>query len=212
MDRALRRQMQILGACGNKALRSAIYSFVALVSWDSAAPSVKLNSPPDLRLFEETILPHLDAAYNLARWLVRSPQDAQDIVQESFLRAFRFFPTYRGADSKAWLFAIVRNTCATWARSSSRLPLQSIDETVRPPRDPAPSVEERLSAAAEAAVLRNCIDLLPPEFREAIVMRELEEMSYRQIAEAASVPEGTVMSRLARARKRLEECARRNQK
>lgn len=182
---------------------------VAIVSWDSAEPRVKSRPSPNLHLFDECILPHLDAAYNLARWLVRNPQDAQDVVQESFLRAFRFFPGYSGGDPKAWLLAIVRNTCFSYSRSSNRLATETFDEASHRPPNPAPTAEERLFAADDAAMLRNCIELLPAEFREVIVMRELEEMSYRQIAQAASVPEGTVMSRLARARKRLEDCVKR---
>ena len=182
---------------------------VAIVSWDSAEPRVKSRPSPNLRLFDECILPHLDAAYNLARWLVRNPQDAQDVVQESFLRAFRFFPNYSGGDPKAWLLAIVRNTCFTWSRSANRHASEPFDEGSHRSSNPAPTAEDRLAAADETAALRDCIDLLPPEFREVIVMRELEEMSYRQIAEAASVPEGTVMSRLSRARKRLEDCVKR---
>ncbi len=182
---------------------------VAIVSWDSAEPRVKSRPSPNLYLFEECILPHLDAAYNLAHWLVRNPQDAQDVVQESFLRAFRFFPGFNGGDPKAWLLAIVRNTCFTWSRSANRAVAEPFDEASHRPLNPAPTAEERLAAEGDAAMLRNCIELLPTEFREVIVMRELEEMSYRQIAQAASVPEGTVMSRLSRARKRLEECVKR---
>ena len=176
---------------------------VAIVAYD-APPA------PKVRLFEECMLPHLNAAYNLARWLARNDEDARDIVQEAYLRAFRFFDGYHGGDAKSWLMAIVRNTCVTWTRAQRRLPAEPFDEAAHGARAGGPTVEERLVGAARLDVLRNCIEMLPVEFREVIVMRELEEMSYRQISEAASLPEGTVMSRLSRARKRLEDCAKRS--
>jgi RNA polymerase sigma-70 factor (ECF subfamily) len=161
-----------------------------------------------LGLFEELILPHLDAAYNLARWLTRNDQDAQDVVQDSYLRAFRFFDGYRGGDGKAWLLAIVRNTCRTWRlrqnRESGSVPFE---ETAHSGGGLAPDQEQGMVDRERAAVLRTCIEMLPMDFREVLVMRELEEMSYQEIADALGVALGTVMSRLSRARKRLEECA-----
>jgi RNA polymerase sigma factor (sigma-70 family) len=161
-----------------------------------------------LELFEETILPHLNAAHNLARWLMRNPEDARDVVQEAYLRAFRFFDSYQGGDGKAWLLAVVRNTCNTWRRRQSRdassLPF---DETVHVKTAGAPSQEQGAADREQMGVLRNCIEQLPVEFREVLVMRELEEMSYLEIASATGLALGTVMSRLSRARKRLEECA-----
>jgi RNA polymerase sigma-70 factor (ECF subfamily) len=162
-----------------------------------------------LRLFEEVILPHLNAAYNLARWLTRNEHDAQDVVQEAYLRAFRFFDSYRGGDGKAWLLEVVRNTCFTFHRREKHI-LASIafDEAAHTPTIRPPNPEEALVNAGKQTILQNCIEGLPQEFREVLVMRELEEMSYRQIADVAGLPPGTVMSRLSRARKRLEECAK----
>ena len=160
-----------------------------------------------LQLFEETILPHLNAAYNLARWLTRNEHDAQDVVQEAYLRAFRFFDGFRGGDGKAWLLAVVRNTCHTCRRHEKRgLNDEPFDEASHSSNLQAATTETKLVDAAQMTALRGCIEALPAEFREVLVMRELEEMSYREISEAASLPVGTVMSRLSRARKRLEEC------
>jgi RNA polymerase sigma-70 factor (ECF subfamily) len=161
-----------------------------------------------LRLFEECILPHLDAAYNLARWMTQNDHDAQDIVQESYLRAFRFFDGYKVGAGKSWLMAIVRNTFLTWRRREKRdVKNEPFDEAIHTAKDSSPNQEKRLLDASRTMVLRNCIELLPVEFREVIVMRDMEEMSYREISEAAALPVGTVMSRLSRARKRLEDCA-----
>jgi len=158
--------------------------------------------------FERIMLPHLDAAHNLARWLTRNEQDAQDVVQEAYLRAFRFFDGYRGGDGKAWLLEIVRNTCRTLhRRQSGGAASVPFEETAQIPDTAAASPEETLAGREEIDMLRNCIDALPDEFREVLVLRELEEMSYRDIAEATSLAIGTVMSRLSRARKRLQDCA-----
>lgn len=167
-----------------------------------------------LRLFEEVILPHLNAAYNLARWLTRNEQDAQDVVQEAYLRAFRFFDGYQGGDGKSWMLEIVRNTCFTWLRREKRNLTAVFDEsayTSQAPGAQRPNQEDVLVEAAKRAILQDCIEGLPDEFREVIVMRELEEMSYRQIGEATGLAAGTVMSRLSRARKRLEDCASRRE-
>ena len=161
-----------------------------------------------MRLFEEVILPHLNAAYNLARWLTRNEHDAQDAVQEAYLRAFRFFDSYRGGDGKSWLLEIVRNTCFTFHRREKRNVMSVVfDEAAHTPAVNPPNAEEALVEASKKTIMRSCIEALPEAFREVLVMRELEEMSYRQIADVAGVPAGTVMSRLSRARKRLEDCA-----
>jgi RNA polymerase sigma-70 factor (ECF subfamily) len=159
-----------------------------------------------LELFEEVILPHLNAAYNLARWLTRNEQDAQDVVQESYLRAFRFFDGYRGGDGKSWLLAVVRNTCFTWRRHERRSSSEPFDEMTHSNLQ-AQNQEEAVVQSTKMSVLRNCIETLPSGFREVLVMRELEEMSYKEISDVACLPVGTVMSRLSRARKRLAECA-----
>src|SRR5579864_6081801 len=163
-----------------------------------------------LRLFEEVILPHLNSAYNLARWLTRNEHDAQDVVQESYLRAFRFFDSYSGSgDGKSWLLEVVRNTCFTFHRREKRDVMRVVfDEAVHTPSVNPPNAEEALVQASNRTILQNCIEGLPEPFREVLVMRELEEMSYQQIADVAGLPLGTVMSRLSRARKRLEECAK----
>jgi RNA polymerase sigma factor (sigma-70 family) len=167
------------------------------------------NSESRLRLFEEIILPHLNSAHNLARWMTRNDQDAQDVVQESYMRAFRFFDSYRGGDGKAWLLEIVRNTCFTFQRREMRKSTVVVfEEAAHTPSAKQPNAEEALVEAGNRQILLRCIESLPEPFREVLVMRELEEMSYRQIAEVSGVPPGTVMSRLSRARQRLEECAK----
>ena len=166
-----------------------------------------LQKTAKLEIFEETILPHLDAAYNLARWMLRDDQDAQDVVQEASLRAYRFFEGYRGGDAKAWLLAIVRNTSLNWRRRSRRDKSNVLfDELTHDTKVEAPNAEDRMVDADKMAALRNCIETLPANQREILILREFEEMSYKQIAETASLPVGTVMSRLARARQRLDEC------
>jgi RNA polymerase sigma factor (sigma-70 family) len=153
--------------------------------------------------FEQIALPHLPAAYNLARWLVRNDQDAEDVVQEAYLRAFKFFDGYRGGESRTWLLTIVRNTCYSWLqRNRSRELTDSIDETEIEASD-FTNPELRLVQDADAEMVRAALAELPLEFREVTVMRELEELSYKEIAMIADLPIGTVMSRLARGRKRL---------
>jgi RNA polymerase sigma-70 factor, ECF subfamily len=165
----------------------------------------RLQEKDALKNFERLMLPHLDAAHNLARWLTRNETDAEDVVQEAFLRAFKFFATFRGSDSRRWLLAVVRNTCFTWLRQNRAGELlQAGDgdevELIEGHED---DPEEALAQSDEREQLRRAIEELPAEFREVIVLRELEGMSYREIASVASVPVGTVMSRLARARRRL---------
>ena len=168
----------------------------------------RMDGTTRLTLFEETILPHLKSAHNLARWLTRNEDDAQDVVQEAYLRAFRFFDGFKGGDGKAWLLAVVRNTCLTWRRrQKNTLADVAFDEATHG-SDRGVTVEAGLVEEASMAPLRKCIESLPVEYREIIIMRELEELSYREIADIAAIPIGTVMSRLARARKRLEECVR----
>src|SRR5215813_7363740 len=155
--------------------------------------------------FEETTLPHLGAAYNLARWLTRNDTDAEDVVQEAYLRALRHFGSFDGGDGRPWLLAIVRHTCYTWLRQNRTPELQiALDEEIYELSGTDLNAETLLLREAEAEFLKRALEKLPPEFREIIVMRELEELSYKQIAEVADIPMGTVMSRLARARKRLE--------
>jgi RNA polymerase sigma-70 factor (ECF subfamily) len=154
--------------------------------------------------FEEIALPHLSAAYNLARWLVRNDHDAKDVVQEAYLRAFKYFGGYRGGEGRTWLLTIVRNSCYSWLqRNRARELTDAIDET---PEDVAldfANPELLLLQGADAQMVRAALAELPIEFREVMVMRELEELSYKEIATIVDLPIGTVMSRLARARKRL---------
>jgi len=163
--------------------------------------------PTELERFERTFLPHMRAAYNLARWLTRNDQDAEDVVQEAYLRAVRFFGGFRGEDSKAWLLTIVRNACYT-GRHRGRMPQATVafDEEIHDVEDGALGPEDLLLQNASRRTLREALEELPVEFREALVLRELEGLSYREMAEVTQLPIGTVMSRLARARQRLRRC------
>ena len=165
-----------------------------------------MEETTNLSPFEGTFVPHLNAAHNLARCLTQDEQDAQDVVQEACLRAFRFFDGFRGKDAKAWLLAVVRNTFLTWRRQKWRETTIVLFDERNHCCDQATNAETKMVNKVDLGVLRNCIELLPPGFREVIVMREMEEMSYREIAGVAGLPIGTVMSRLSRARKRLGEC------
>jgi RNA polymerase sigma-70 factor (ECF subfamily) len=159
----------------------------------------------NLERFEESILPHLAAAYNLARWLTRDDRDAEDVVQEAYLRALRFFGGFRGGDGRAWLLKIVRNTCYTWLQQNRSPQLAAFEDEVEQVESEAPSPEASLIENADRKLLARALEELPVEFREAIVLRELEGLSYKEIADLVDVPLGTVMSRLARARKRLQQ-------
>ena len=149
------------------------------------------------------MLPHLDAAFNYARWLTRNAPDAEDVVQDAYVRAFRFFPSFRGDDARAWLLAIVRNTCYGRFRRRGEREALPFDERVHDQADPAPDPEARALAHATAEEVRCALDRLPADFREVLVLREIEGLSYKEIAAVLSVPIGTVMSRLSRARERL---------
>jgi RNA polymerase sigma-70 factor (ECF subfamily) len=158
------------------------------------------------RSFEALALPHMDAAYNFARWLTRSPADADDIVQEAMLRAFRGFDGFRGEDVRPWLMAIVRNCWRSRAAADQRrghVPLPEEDD--RPPAFDGPDPEAVAVRASESRRLEAAIAALPGAFREVLILREMEDMSYQQIAETVHAPIGTVMSRLARARALLRD-------
>ena len=157
--------------------------------------------------YEEALLPHLDAAYNLARWLTRDERDAEDVVQEAYLRAFKHFDAFKGGNARPWLLAIVRNTYYTWVQRN-RLPeviTAPFDEEKDMHISDTPDPETLLLKEADRKMLRRALRKLPAEFLEVIVLREFEELSYKEIAEVVQVPVGTVMSRLARARKRLAQ-------
>ncbi len=162
--------------------------------------------------FEELALPHLDAAYNLARWLTRNDHDAHDVVQEAYLRAFKFFAGFHGDNARSWLLAIVRNTCYTWLQQNRGLHVNvSLDElldsgeadAVLAVESSENGPEKLMRQENDKAMLNRMLEQLPEEFREVIVLKELEDLSYREIAAITGVPLGTVMSRLSRARKLL---------
>jgi RNA polymerase sigma factor (sigma-70 family) len=157
--------------------------------------------------FERVILPHLDAAFNLARWMTRDDQDAQDVVQEAVVRAFTFFDSFRGEDGRAWLLAIVRRTGYTWLRRNRAHELtNSLDGDWQSRADTNDiNPETLLLRRADAQRAKEALEALPLPFREVIVLREMEGLSYREIADLTDLPVGTVMSRLARARKRLQQ-------
>jgi RNA polymerase sigma factor (sigma-70 family) len=160
-----------------------------------------------LARFEQAVLPHLDAAYNLARWLTRDDHDAEDVVQDAYLRALRFFDGFHGTDGRVWLLAIVRNTCYTWLEKNRAHKLTlTFDEEVHGGEAAGPNPESILTQKEDSEALRRALDKLPMEFREAIVLRELEGLSYKEIANISGIPLGTVMSRLARAREKLAQC------
>ena len=161
--------------------------------------------------FDAVMLPHLDAAYNLARWLSGSPADADDVVQEAFLRAFRFFDGYEGDNPRAWLLAIVRNTWFTeWRRQHNRADSTPYDDSLNVDdqlpgwADESGEDPEKLAVRQdETELVHRALATLPVEYREVIVLRELEDMSYKDVAAVAGIPMGTVMSRLSRARRML---------
>jgi RNA polymerase sigma-70 factor (ECF subfamily) len=164
----------------------------------------EIRAPGQAGGFEEVVLPHLDAAYNLARWLVRKPQDAEDIVQEAYLRAFKFFGGYQGGDARSWVLKIVRNTSYSFLEKNRPVELaEEFDEKIHTDVVEQPGAETALLQSADSRMLREALDELPVNFREVIVLRELEGMSYKEIAEVKGVPMDTVMSSLARARTQL---------
>lgn len=171
-----------------------------------------MNEQEQQTRFEEVIMPHLDAAYNLARWLTRNEHDAEDVVQDAFLRAFKFFEGFRGGNSRSWLLSIVRNTAYTWLQKNRKHEVGTIsDDEIEKIQDGAPNPEALLVKDTDHQEVMKAIGELPVEFREALILRELEEMSYKEIADVLNVPLGTVMSRLARARRQLQESLRHRQ-
>ena len=153
--------------------------------------------------FDEVVLPHLDAAYRLARWLMRNEHDAEDVVQEASLRAFRYFRTFTGGNGRAWFLRIVRNTCCGWRGHSLHAPTEPFDEerhgSVRPACDP----ETLVLRTDDVMLIEQAMRNLPDRFRELLVLRELEGLSYRELADVMGIPMGTVMSSLSRARQAL---------
>jgi len=182
-----------------------------LVAGNRSAPG---SSPPgvDAAAFKQLVVPHLDGAYNLARYLTRDPVLSEDVVQDAFLRAFRAFGQFRGDSPRAWLYAIVRNCCrsaqsgrggaVSLVIAESGLGEEAAAELSHQP-DPGPTPEEEVFRMADIARVRSAIEGLPEPFRETVILRDLEDLSYAEIAEVAGVPVGTVMSRLSRARAML---------
>lgn len=171
---------------------------------EAAGPQRRLSAR-ELDRFNECVLPYLDAAHNLARYLLRDGQDAEDAVQDAFLRAIRHFDGFRGADGRAWLLSIVRNTCYTRLRDRrAGSEIVEFDEEVHTVEEMASGPEVDLARKAASLSVREGLDHLPVEFREVLVLRELEGLSYKEIAHVSGVPIGTVMSRLARGRRQLQ--------
>ena len=159
--------------------------------------------PQERERFENCVLPHLDAAFNLARWILRDKSNAEDATQEALLRAFRFFGNFRAGDARAWLLQIVRNCCYTvLQKNHSGENLDELDESSIPSSGPSP--EAFALAIHDRERVTRALETLPAQFREIIVLRELEGCSYKEIAEITSRPIGTVMSGLARARQQLK--------
>jgi RNA polymerase sigma-70 factor (ECF subfamily) len=159
-----------------------------------------------LARFEKSVLPHLDAAYNLARWLTRNDHDAQDVVQEAYLRAFRSFDGFRGDNARPWLLAIVRNTCYTWLKQHRRAEVEvPYDDEMHGGEDSALDVnpEAILARRDDVRLVDEALQQLPVGYREVVVLRDIEDLSYKEIALVAGLPIGTVMSRLARGRRLL---------
>jgi RNA polymerase sigma-70 factor (ECF subfamily) len=160
--------------------------------------------------FAEKILPHLDAAYTLARWLVRNDADADDIVQEAYLRAFRYGEGFRGGDPRAWLLRIVRNTAYQWIHASrAHQPLAEFDELVHTSEAGSANPETLMMQNADSEIVERALSALPVRFREVLVLRELQGLTYKEIAEVVSMPIGTVMSSLSRARDRFRQAVSR---
>jgi RNA polymerase sigma-70 factor (ECF subfamily) len=178
-----------------------------VLSAGSKAPLVALPSEKkDVASFEEAMLPHLDAAHNLARWLLRSEQDAQDVVQEAYLRAFKSFSGFHGSNGRAWLLTIVRNTSYTLLKKNRAVDLTTtFDEEIHVAGHESVSPATILEHSEDAELIREAMNELPAEFREILALRHQEGLSYKEIADIAQIPPGTVMSRLARARAKLKE-------
>jgi RNA polymerase sigma-70 factor (ECF subfamily) len=174
-----------------------------------------LDEQEKARAFEALLLPHLDAAYNLARWLTRNDQIAEDLVQMAYLRAFKFFDSFRGSDARAWLLTILRNAYFTSLRDNRHesadvnfdedIAMSGAQETELSIYNVGNNPENALASKDTTRMVNQALENLPPAFREVIVLKEIDELSYKEIAEIANIPIGTVMSRLARGRKILSE-------
>ncbi len=172
----------------------------------NATVGTPLQAADDRQRFEQALLPHLSAAYNLARWLTRNDHDAEDMVQGAYLRALKSFGGWHGENARAWLLTIVRNVCYTWLEQKrARGTATAFDEETHGVESDDMDPENRLISEDDRQSVRRAVEELTVELREVVVLRELEGMSYKEIAAIAGIPMGTVMSRLARARERLQE-------
>ena len=159
--------------------------------------------PQDAARYEQLVLPHLDAAFNLARWLLRNRSDAEDLAQEAMMRAYRFFASFHGGDARAWLLQIVRNTCYSWLEKNRPMEQNTeFDEELHTAASVSP--ESLAIAGNNRERLTRALESLPARQREVLLLRELEDCSYKEIAAITSIPVGTVMSTLARARRQLQ--------
>ncbi len=208
------RSFSQLASCFLVEAASVLVGYMEMAQARGGRQTAAAAAQPDHTLrFQQNILPHMDAAYNFARFLSRDQDAAQDIVQDAFLRAYRSFETYRGGDSRAWIFAIVRNCFLAWQQQGRRkarfeTPLDADAGSDSPAHEIASNDETAETAMireSETSRVRHVIGLLPEAMREILVLRELEELSYKQIAEVIDVPIGTVMSRIARARREFGE-------
>src|SRR2546421_7676697 len=178
----------------------------AVLADASKVPRVHTAAKEDLASFEEALLPHLDAAHNLARWLLRNEQDAQDVVQEAYLRAFKSFSGFHGSNGRAWLLTIVRNTSYTLLKKNRAVDLSTtFDEEIHASDHESASPAAILEHAEDAELIGKAMHELPAEFREIVILRHQQDLSYKEIGEILRIPPGTVMSRLARARGKLKE-------
>lgn len=193
-----RKEEKIVG--GNKYKEMSVLRNVIVLPARSAEPVEETRRSG----FEEEVVQHFASAYNLARWLTRNPSDAEDVVQEAYMRAFKFFGGFKGGDSRAWILRIVRNTFYTWMQNnrSSELVYELQEELYE---DEGPGPEAKMIENSERQWLRKEIDSLPPTFKEVLVLRHIEDLSYKEIASIIDLPVGTVMSRLARARAHLQK-------
>lgn len=162
---------------------------------------IEITDTPAPDGFDEVVLPHLDAAYRLALWLVRNEHDAEDVVQDAVLNALRYFRTYAGGNGRAWFLKIVRNTCWGWLQKGSKAPTDPFDEEQHSGASPiADDPESLLLHTDDAALIGRVMQTLPDRFRELLLLREFEELTYRELADVMEVPIGTIMSGLSRAR------------
>src|SRR4051794_12990896 len=189
---------------GPRESNSRMSGLIELGKLSTQGEGAPLRGADERERFEQAVLPHLDAAYNLARWLTRDDHDAEDLVQAAYLRALKFFGSFHGVNSRAWLLTIVRNACYTWhERKQARGHETAFDEEIHGIESHAIGPERLALREEDRLAVRRAVDELPVELREVVGLRELEGLSYKEIAAIAGIPMGTVMSRLARARERL---------